>query len=45
MDGGDLGCVALLELGEDEDKEVFSELQNLVVVAAEGLLEIETGEL
>jgi hypothetical protein len=45
LDGGDLGCVALLELGEDEDEEVFGEFQNLVVVAAEGLLEIETGEL
>lgn len=45
LDGGDLGCVALLELGEDEDEEVFGELENLVVVAAEGLLEIETGEL
>lgn len=45
LDGGDLGCVALLELGEDEDEEVFGELENLVVVTAEGLLEIETGEL
>lgn len=45
LDGGDLGCVALLELGEDEDEEVFGKLENLVVVAAEGLLEIETGEL
>jgi hypothetical protein len=32
-------------LGEDEDEEVFGELQNLVVVVAEGLFEIETGEL
>lgn len=45
LDDGDLRCVALLELGEDEDEEVFGEVENLVVVAAEGLLEIETGEL
>lgn len=45
LDDGDLVGVALLELGEDEDEEVFGELQNLVVVAAESLLEIETGEL
>lgn len=45
LDGGDLRCVALLELGEDEDEEVLGELENLVVVTAEGLLEIETGEL
>jgi hypothetical protein len=32
-------------LGEDEDQEVLGEFQNLVVVALEGLLEIETGEL
>lgn len=45
LDGSNLGGVALLELGKDEDKEVLGELQDLVVVATEGLLEIETGEL
>lgn len=45
LDGGDLGSVALLQLGENEHEQVLSELQNLVVVATESLLEIETGEL
>lgn len=45
LDGGDLGSVALLELGKDEDKEVFGKVQNFMVVTTEGLLEIETGEL
>lgn len=45
LDNGDLGGVALLELGEDKDQEVLGEVENLVVMTTEGLLEIETGEL
>ena len=45
LDGCDLLRVTLLELAKDEDKKVLSEVQNLVVVAAEGLFEIETSEL
>lgn len=45
LNNGNLILVALLELAENEDEEVFSELQDLVVMAAECLFEIETGEL
>lgn len=45
LDDRDLVLVASLEFTQDEDKQVLSELQNLVVVTAESLFEIETGEL
>lgn len=45
LDGLDLFRVTLLELAKNKDKKVLSEFQNLVVVAAEGLFEIETGKL
>lgn len=45
LDNSDLILVALLKLGKNEDEEVFGEIQDLMVVAVEGLLEIETGEL
>lgn len=40
-----LVLIPFLKLAKDEDKEVLSKLQNLMVVAAEGLFKIETGEL
>lgn len=45
LDGSDLGGVALLELGENKDQEILSELKNLVVVVVKGLLEIKTSKL
>jgi hypothetical protein len=45
LDDSDLRSITLLKLGKDEDQEVLGEVQNLVVVALEGLFEIETGEL
>lgn len=45
LDDGDLVLVPLLELGQDKDKEILAELEDLVVVGSESLLEIKTGEL
>jgi len=45
LDGFDLLAVAHLELREDKNEEVLSELEDFVVVASESFFEIKTGEL
>lgn len=45
LDNGNLVLVALLELGEDEDKKFFCKVKNLVIVMSEGLFKIETSKL
>lgn len=45
LDNGNLVLVALLELGEDEDKKFFGKVENLVIVMSESLFKIETSEL
>jgi hypothetical protein len=45
LDNGNLVLVARLQLGEDEDKQFFGKVKNLVIVMSESLFEIKTSEL